>query len=170
MKLLLTGPPGVGKTTVVKKIIQGIDVDAGGFFTQEIRAKGKRIGFILKTLENEEGVLAHIDYKGRCRVGRYGVNLSLFETIAIPALEKSLKEREIIIIDEIGKMELFSQRFREMIRQILDQDEKHLLGVIHQGRDPFIGSIKRRSDVEVISINHENRDKIPFQIITRIAG
>ncbi|MBW2039941.1 MAG: NTPase [Deltaproteobacteria bacterium] len=170
MKLLLTGPPGIGKTTVVQKVLKGVYLKAGGFFTQEMRKGGKRVGFSLKTLEGEEGVLAHIDYKGRCRVGKYVVDLPLFEAMALPALEEGLREKELIIIDEIGKMELFSQRFQEMVKQILDQEERHLLGVIHQGREPFIASIKRRPDVEVISVTYKNRDDLPSQIIMRLQG
>ncbi|UCC65973.1 MAG: NTPase [Deltaproteobacteria bacterium] len=168
MKLLLTGPPGIGKTTVIQKVLQGIDLTAGGFFTQEMRKGGRRVGFSVKTLDGKEGVLAHIDYKGRYRVGRYGVNVSLFEAMALPELETSLRGKELIVIDEIGKMELFSQRFRKMVKQILDQEERHLLGVIHYGREPFVASIKKRRDVDVISVTSANRDGLPSQIIMRL--
>ncbi|RLB05351.1 MAG: AAA family ATPase [Deltaproteobacteria bacterium] len=168
MKILLTGPPGIGKTTVIQRTLKGIDLKAGGFFTQEMRREGRRIGFVLKTLEGEEGVLAHVDYKGKYRVGRYGVDLSLFEAMALPVLERALQEKEIIVIDEIGKMELLSQRFREVVIQILDQGQRHLLGVIHQKREPFADSIKKREDVEVTVVNYQNRDELPSQIIMRL--
>ena len=170
MKVLLTGPPGIGKTTVVQTVLNGSELQAGGFFTQEIRKRGRRIGFVLKTLDGEEGVLAHVDYEGKYRVGRYGVDVPLFETLALPALERGLKGKEIIVIDEIGKMELFSHRFQEMIRQIFDQEAKHLLGVIHQGREPFTESIKTRPDVEVIVVNYDNRDNLAARIITGLGG
>ena len=128
MKLLLTGPPGIGKTTVIRTVLSGIKIKAGGFYTQEMRRGGRRVGFAMKTLDGEEGVLAHIDKRGEYRVGRYGVDIPLFEAIALPALERALREKEFIVIDEIGKMELFSQRFQEMVMRILDQDAKHLLG------------------------------------------
>jgi nucleoside-triphosphatase len=170
MKLLLTGPPGVGKTTVIQTVLSGIVISAEGFYTHEIRRRGKRVGFSLKTLEGEEGILAHIDYPGKYRVGRYGVDISLFEAMALPALERALREKELIVIDEIGRMELFSKAFQEMVTRILDQDERHLLGVIHQAKESFAASVKRRGDVKVISVSHTNRNDLPPQIITRLQG
>ena len=170
MKLLLTGPPGIGKTTVIQTVLSDIEISAGGFYTHEIRKEGRRVGFALKTLDGEEGILAHIDHRGVYRVGRYGVDISLFEALVLPALERALQEKEIIVIDEIGKMELFSQAFQEMVIQILDQDERHVLGVIHQGRDSFAATVKRRRDVEVIAVSHANRDDLPRCIITRVQG
>jgi nucleoside-triphosphatase len=170
MKLLLTGPPGIGKTTVIQKVLSGIDIGAGGFYTHEIRRGGRRVGFSLKTLEGEEGILAHIDNRGGHRVGRYGVDIDHFESMVLPVLERALREQELIVIDEIGTMELFSQAFQEMVMRILDQDERHLLGVIHQGRDPFAMSVKRRGDVELIAVSYANRDDLPQQIIKRLQG
>jgi nucleoside-triphosphatase len=178
MKLLLTGPPGVGKTTVIQKVISGMEISAGGFYTQEMREgglrqglrQGRRIGFSLRTLDGEQGVLAHIDYPGSHRVGRYGVDLSLFEAMALPALERALQAQELVVIDEIGRMELFSRRFQEMVLLILAQDERHLLGVIHQGREPFVAAIKRKRDVEVMAVSHANRDTLPARIIARLGG
>ncbi|MCJ7663539.1 MAG: NTPase [Desulfobacterales bacterium] len=170
MKLLLTGSPGVGKTTVIQKVLSGIEISAGGFYTQEMREGGRRVGFSLRTLDGEQGVLAHIDYPGSHHVGRYGIDLSLFEAVALPALERALQAQELVVIDEIGRMELFSRRFQEMVTLILAQAERHLLGVIHQGREPFVASIKRKKDVEVIAVSHANRDELPARIIARLRG
>lgn len=168
MKLLLTGPPGIGKTTVIHTVLSGTKIKAGGFYTHEMREGGRRVGFVLKTLDGDEGVLAHVDYQGRHRVGRYGVDIALFEAMALPALERALRAKELVVIDEIGRMELFSRRFQEMVLRVLDQDERHLLGVIHQGRGPFVESIRRRADVEVISVSHANRDGLPARLIARL--
>lgn len=170
MKLLLTGPPGIGKTTVIHRVLSGVKIKAGGFYTQEIRKEGRRVGFALKTLDGDEGVLAHVDYQGGHRVGRYGVDLALFEGMALPTLERALRAKELVVIDEIGKMELFSRRFQEMVLRVLDQDERHLRGVIHQGGGPFVESVRRRVDVEVISVSRENRDVLPARLIARLQG
>jgi nucleoside-triphosphatase len=174
MKLLLTGPPGVGKTTVIQKVLFGMEIPAGGFYTQEMREKGlrqgRRIGFSLRTLDGKRGVLAHIEYQGSHRVGRYGVDIALFETLALHALERALQTKKIIVIDEIGRMELFSRRFQDMVLRILDQAERHLLGVIHQGRDTFVASIKRRRDLKIMAVNRTNRDELPARIIALLGG
>jgi nucleoside-triphosphatase len=170
MKLLLTGPPGVGKTTVIQKCLSSTGMSAGGFYTQEMREKGRRVGFSLRTLDGKQGVLAHIDYQGGYQVGRYGVDIARFESLALPALEQALQTKELVVIDEIGKMELFSRRFQEIVLQILDQEKRYILGVIHQGKGPFVASIKRRGDVEIVAVSRANRDGLPDQIVTRLRG
>jgi nucleoside-triphosphatase len=168
MKLLLFGPPGVGKTTIIHKVLSGIKIRAGGFFTREIREGSKRVGFSLQTVDGEQGVLAHLNFPRRYRVGRYGVDLTLFEALALPALERALNDGELVVIDEIGKMELFSHRFQWMVMQVLNQEERHLLGVIHQGKDSFTASIRKRGDVEVMAVSRVNRNDIPTLIIERL--
>jgi nucleoside-triphosphatase len=168
MKLFLTGPPGIGKTTIIHKALSGIEISAGGFFTREMREGGKRVGFALQTLDGEEGVLARLDYRGSHHVGRYGVDLAFFEAVALPALEKALRERELIVIDEIGTMELFSHRFRGMVMEVLHQEERHVLGVIHQDKDPFTASICTRGDIEVMTVSRANRDDLPAIIILQL--
>jgi nucleoside-triphosphatase len=170
MKLLLTGSPGVGKTTIIQTVLSGIELSAGGFYTQEVRRGGRRVGFAMKTLDGAEGVLAHIDYPERYRVGRYGVDIDRFEAMVLPALERALREKELIVIDEIGRMELFSKRFQDVVLRILDQNERHLLGVIHQGREPFAASVRQRGGVEILMVDGQTRDGLPSQIIARLQG
>jgi len=168
MKLLLTGPPRIGKTTVIQRVLADGGFSAAGFVTEEIRKSGKRLGFSVKTLDGNEGVLAHVDYATKHRVGRYGVDIALFERIAIPVLDQAVQKERLIVIDEIGKMELFSQKFYEILRRILDHPGANILGVICQGRDPRVAEIKKRPDVELLPVTHENRQILPSQIIGRL--
>ncbi len=103
-------------------------------------------------------------------MGRYGVDLSLFEILVLPTLEQALREKELIVIDEIGRMELFSRRFQEMVMRIIAQDKRDVLGVIHQARESFAAAIRRREGVEVITVSHANRNDLPSQIIRRFGG
>lgn len=158
--ILLTGKPGIGKTSVVKKIIPFLGAKAGGFYTEEIRELDRRMGFRVVTLDGEDGVLAHVEFNSNNKVGKYRVDLDSIEKVAIPALERAMEHKSVIVIDEIGKMELFSMKFREMVRKILDS-EKTLLCVIKENADTFTEGIKKRKDVTLVTVNYENRDTLP---------
>lgn len=165
-KILLTGKPGVGKTTVVMKVLERFRGKASGFYTEEMRRKGTREGFRVKTLDGGEGVLAHVSYSGPFRVGRYGVDIEVFDAIVIPSLERALGKGELLVIDEIGKMELFSKRFRSLIHRILTSEGK-VLGVIHQRTDPLTEQIRKLQDVEIWTVTDENRNPLPQVILKR---
>jgi len=167
LKLFLTGRPGVGKTTVIMKVIEGFRYRAGGFYTEEIRKGSIREGFRIKTLDGRDGILAHVSRSGPFRVGKYGVDVDAFDEIAIPSLERALEREELIIIDEIGKMELFSRRFRSLIRRILESDER-ILGVIHQKTDPFTQQIRRYPAVEIVAVTETNRNVLPSLILEKL--
>jgi nucleoside-triphosphatase len=161
LKLFLTGRPGVGKTTVIMKVIEGFKGRAGGFYTEEIKKGNTREGF------GRDGILAHVSRSGPFRVGRYGVDVDAFDEIAIPSLERALEREELIVIDEIGKMELFSRRFRSLIRRILASDER-ILGVIHQKTDPFTRRIQQWQAVEILTVTETNRNVLPSLILEKV--
>ena len=120
-KILLTGLPGCGKTTVVIRVAKRLgQKKIAGFTTKEIRSSGHRIGFGIKTFSGREGILSGIDIKSSFRVGRYGVDIEQFEQLVIPELTKNTQTADLFIIDEIGKMECFSKAFIKAVRNILD--------------------------------------------------
>ncbi len=166
-KILLTGRPGVGKTTVIMKVIEGFRGRAGGFYTEELRRGNEREGFRIKTLDGRNGILAHVNRSGPFRVGRYGVDVDSFDGLAISSLERALEKDELIIIDEIGKMELFSRRFRSLIFRIFES-EKKILGVIHQKADPFTQQIRQRLAVDILTITEANRNSLPSLILEKL--
>lgn len=164
---LLTGSPGVGKTTVLERVLARLDVDAGGFFTREMRACGKRTGFEIVTLNGERGILATVRGRSPYRVGRYRVNIDELERIGLPALERAARKSELVVIDEIGTMELFSERFRQEVRKVLD-GERPLLAVIKAKGDPFLAAIKKRNDVQLFTVTTANRDELPAVVCEHI--
>jgi nucleoside-triphosphatase THEP1 len=161
--ILITGPPRCGKSTLIEKVVEKINLPATGFFTREIREKGIRVGFSITTLDRREGILAHEDIKGRWRVGKYGVNLQDIDAIVVPAMLPTRKE-EIVVIDEIGKMECFSSVFRETLIKALDSPNR-VIGSIAQKGDAFIQSIKRRGDLLVITVTPQNREVLVHELL-----
>lgn len=167
--LLLTGRPGVGKTTVVRKIIEQLGAQAGGFFTEEMREGRQRVGFKILTTDGREGILAHVSLPSPHRVGKYGVNVEGIDEVAVPALLKALQAAPLIVIDEIAKMELCSQDFKDAVVKCLDSP-KPLLAVIQMSSLPFLNQIRARADVEVIEVTPSDRDALPRQLAERLRG
>ena len=156
---LLTGSPGTGKTTVIRQATAMSKVRAGGFYTEEIRSGGVRQGFRIITLDGHEAILAHIDTPGRHRVGKYGVDIQNLDEVGVAALNRAIGESDLIVIDEIGKMELFSTRFREAVLQAIDSG-KRVLGTIMLNPHPFADQVKRHPNVEVLQVSRANHDRV----------
>jgi len=162
MNILLTGRPGIGKTTLIKKLIDVTSLSKGGFYTEEIREGGKRVGFSLMTLDGKKSTLASIKIKSPYRVGKYSVDVDGFEAIGVEAIRKAMPTKELIIIDEIGKMELFSKKFRDVVIQALNTGR--VVATIKKGRSGFIDKIKSRRDVRLLEVNLENRDTLLSEV------
>ena len=161
--ILITGLPGIGKTTLIKKVSEQLrDLHPVGFYTAEIREKGIRKGFELVGFDGRKGILSHTDIKGPHRVGKYGVDIKGFETFldSIPFLHPATN---LVIIDEIGKMECLSHRFRELIMKILDS-EKPAIATIALKSSGVIEEIKKRDDVILLEITQSNRESLVSEI------
>ena len=154
--ILVTGPPRSGKSTLIEKVVKSISRPTTGFFTQELREKGRRVGFSITTLEGKTGVLAHQNIRSTFRVGRYGVNLEDLDQIAVPSMLPSSLD-QIVVVDEIGKMECFSRLFKETLIKVLSSDNLVIGSVAIKG-DRFIQSIKKRDDVSLVFITEKTRD------------
>ena len=168
-KILLLGKPKIGKTSLIKKIISGLKkTTCGGFYTSEIKEKGKRVGFKVISTNAEEGVLAHMYYHSNYHVSKYFVNVSEFERVALTAIENAEKEKDLIAIDEIGKMELFSHKFVNKIEEIFNKSNKKILATIPVSKIPLIEKLKKLPDTEVIEITEENRDRLVNELIKKL--
>jgi nucleoside-triphosphatase len=159
MHILLTGKPRTGKTTLVKKVLQACGPGCGGFYTEETTRGGERRGFLIRTTGGKEAVLAEKGLKSSRRLGKYGIDLTNLEEIGVAAIEDALRNSDIIVIDEIGKMELFSGAFREAVRKALDS-QKQVMGVIHRSRQPFLDAIRARDDVLFLEVNGANNREV----------
>jgi nucleoside-triphosphatase len=116
-KVLLTGRPGCGKTTLIKHLAKKLALTAGGFYTEEIRERRERVGFKIITLEGKDSLLAHIGFKTPERVGKYGLDLSGLEAVGVEAIRTAVRARRLIVIDEIGPMEIRSAAFYDAVNE-----------------------------------------------------
>lgn len=159
MNYLLTGLPKVGKTTLLKKVIEKLKKQAGGFYTEEIKEDNLRVGFMIVTLSGRKGILSHKNFKSKFRVGKYSVGINTLDKIGVKEIEEALAQKKIIVIDEIGKMELFSKRFQDIVWRALDS-ESPVLGTIMAVKHPFGDKVKKRSDVKILEVTRKNRDEL----------
>ncbi|MDH3727905.1 MAG: hypothetical protein OER77_10280 [Myxococcales bacterium] len=162
--LLLTGRPGSGKTMIMKKVAAGLSGKRiRGFVTDEIRRAGRRVGFELSTFTGDKRLLAHVDIDSRYRVGRYGVDVATLDEVAEEALVLD-DATDFYLVDEIGKMECFSDKFCAAMRGLLDSGRPLAATVALRGGG-FIADVKGRADVEIWEVTNANRNEMPAQIL-----
>lgn len=156
---LLTGQPGTGKTSLIKQAVADMKGKAGGFYTEEIRSQGVRQGFRLVTLDGQTAVLAHLYIHSPHRVSKYGVDVESLDKVGVTAINQAIQECDLVVIDEIGKMELFSAKFREAVLNILKSGKK-LLGTIMLNPNPCADAVKRQPQVNLVTVTSTNHQQI----------
>lgn len=165
--LLLTGAPGVGKTTVIRHVAEKLpNIRLGGFYTEEIRVGGSRQGFRLVGFDGSERVLAHRHLPAP-RVSRYGVAVAALDGAVAALLDPDAAE--VFLVDEIGKMECLSGRFIAAMRRLLDSGRVVVATVALRGGG-FIADVKRRSDVTLWEVTRANRDALPAEVLAWIGA
>ncbi len=168
INFLVTGSPGIGKTTVIEKVISILEengYEAGGIFCPDIRENGNRKGFkIVDILTGNSKILAHVDRSEGPRVGKYRVNVENVDDMSRSAISRALKECDIVAIDEIAPMEVYSEVFRNVVDECLES-EKPLLAAIHKrSTTGFIGKVKDSSDSKIYEVRRDNRGELPRKI------
>jgi nucleoside-triphosphatase len=166
--LLLTGQPGTGKTALIKQALAKTRAKGAGFYTEEIRTGGTRQGFRIATLDGQEVILAHVNIPSPHQVSKYKVDIGALERVGVFALRQALAEGDLVVIDEIGKMELLSPRFKEVVTQAMNSGKK-VLGTIMLNHHPFADEIKRHPQAEVLLVTRDNRSDVMKKILDWIA-
>jgi nucleoside-triphosphatase len=174
LKVFLTGPPGVGKSTVLQRvrdflIARGYKV--GGVCCPEIRVNGVRVGFeIVDVASGRRGILAKVGYGGEKRVGKYGVNILDLTLIGVNALRHAVDEADIILIDEVGPMEMKGKEFQSAVLRVIE-GQKPVVGVIHwRMHHPVVDAIKRQRDAVIFEVTPQNRENLHLRVLELLKG
>jgi nucleoside-triphosphatase len=158
--ILITGNPGVGKTTLIRNIISKLNVPAGGFYTSEVRdVGGKRWGFKITSLDGIEGIMASTDIVSKYKISRYWIDVEAIDRVGVTAIREAIKHSDLIVIDEIGRMELFSKKFQDAAMEALDSS-KIVFGAITAKDIAFTKKVKERQDTKIITLTRQNFTEI----------
>jgi nucleoside-triphosphatase len=167
---LLTGCPGVGKTTAIEKIIHGLGAkNCGGFYTEEFRVRGTRRGFRVVTLDGRSGTLADVSCStAPHKVGKYGVDLSFLESVALASIPPALASKLFMVIDEMGPMQMLSAKFQKAVLEVL-KSPVPLVGTISES-NTWLSDLTEYGNIELFILTEANRDQIPTMILERLRG
>ncbi len=161
--LFIAGTPGVGKTMLLREVSLAKRHRIGGFYTEHILAGRMRKGFMMRTFDGQERVLATKGMKSPHQLGKYGVDINALENVGIPALKLALMTKDLVVIDEIGAMEMMSERFRQTLLECLTST-KPVLATIRAESQPFSDQVKKLSDTETIVLTKANYQQVKQQV------
>ena len=166
--LLIVGRPGVGKTSMMKRLIQAVRrFPIDGFITEELREGGQRVGFWLSPLDGRQVLLAHRRMEHGHRVGPYRVNVDVLEQTVVPVVERGIQHAFLMFLDELGAMELCSRRVTEIVQYAFDRGPSIVATAgIHS--IPFLTQLKRRKDVELVPLSTSNRRPVEEELVARL--
>ena len=177
VKIGITGLPGSGKTATLRRVLQMLtsenDVTVGGIIDEKVTDESgrKKCGMKVTDLQTEEfEIFARPDIQSKIMVGSLGVDLALFESISIKAIKNACEQCDIIVIDEVGKIEVESQAFMDAVNDALEIDKPMLITLHKKSRNPLLQEIRRRNDVRILEVTATNRNILPFKIVSLMKG
>ncbi len=172
LKVGITGLPQAGKTDILLRVIGMLEsegIKVGGMVTEAILEGGKRVGFNIMDWETKEkDIMAHKDIEtetSRLRVEDYGVNVEAIDRIGVPAIMRAIEEADVIVIDEIGRMEVLSPNFVEAVKETFDMDKPLIITLHKKSRNPLLQDIRRRDDVRILEVTPINQSILPYKIV-----
>ncbi|PSG96442.1 nucleotide kinase [Thermoplasmatales archaeon SW_10_69_26] len=173
-KIGITGMPSVGKTQTVLKIIEKLEakeVIVGGMVTEAIEEGGQRKGFHIQDwLTKQKDTLSHVDFDSEFRVGKYGVDLEVLEELGVTSIHRGIEDAEVVVVDEVGKMEMESENFCAAVKDALNSDKAMIMTLHKKSRNPLLQDIRRRDDIRILEVTPINRNLLPYKIEKLLEG
>lgn len=174
LKIGITGLPNAGKTYALLKVIEMLEAEGGGvggMVTEPLMHLGRRRGFyVMDWGTKEQRVLASVDIESKVRVGRYGVDMEALDQVGVAAIRRATEEADIVVVDEVGKMEMESDTFVEAVKDALDSEKPVILTLHKKSRNPLLQDIRRRDDVRILEVTPVNRNLLPYKIVGLLRG
>ncbi|MCK4718438.1 MAG: NTPase [Thermoplasmata archaeon] len=174
VKIGLTGLPGAGKTETVLRIASMLGEDeilVGGMITDAVIEKGEKRGFYVQDIITEKKeIFAHEDIESRHKVGTFGIDLEVLESVGVAAISSAVEDADVIVIDEVGRMEVESPLFVEAVREALDSEKPMILTLHKKSRNPLLQDIRRRDDVRILEVTIVNRNLLPYKVVSLLKG
>lgn len=174
LKIGITGLPQAGKTYALRKVIEMLEAEeriVGGMLTEPITDGGRRTGFWVEDWRTKvRKVLASTEIDSKVTVGKYGVDLEALEQVGVEAIRRATEEADVIIVDEVGKMEMESDTFVEAVKDALDSDKPAILTLHKKSRNPLLQDIRRRDDIRILEVTPINRNLLPYKIVGLLKG
>ena len=168
-RIAITGRPEVGKTTLIERLLDRLPVRAGGMITREIRVCGHRVGFeIVDLATGTTGRLAHIHHRVGPKVGKYTVDLDGLRDTGVAAIDRAIASSDLIVIDEIGPMELASPLFVPAVERALETDKPLLISTHAHADCPIAHRVRR--ELDLVRIKLGNRDRLVDEVLARLLG
>ncbi len=172
LKIGISGALGPQKSETIKSIIKMLDeegFDVGGMVTEPIMEDNKRVGFqVMDWSTKEKAVFSHLDLQSSVEVKGYGVNLDSLNEVGVKAIKNAAKENDIILIDEIGKMQVESEKFCETIRSIYEVNKPLIITFEKKSRNTLLQDLRRRDDVRMLELTNVNKDLLPYKVVELI--
>ncbi|MDR2845796.1 MAG: NTPase [Candidatus Methanoplasma sp.] len=174
IKIGITGLPGSGKTFALLRVIEMLresDIVIGGMIDEPLTDGRRKIGFTVRNIfTGETEVFASPEIESKIMIGKIGVDISKFESVGIAAIKTACRDCDIIVIDEVGKMEVESQAFIDAVKEALDVDKPMILTLHKKSRNPLLQDIRRRDDVRILEVTPTNRNLLPYKILRLMNG
>ena len=174
VKIGLTGLPGSGKTSTLLKLVEMLEEEGktvGGMVTEPIVENGRRKGLrIYNKMTGESGTLAHVDIESRYMYEKFGVDLTVLASIGVKALADAEEKADVIIVDEVGKLEVESEKFVDEVKNVLDLDKPVILTLHKKSRNPLLQDIRKRDDIRILEVTPINRNLLPYKVMKLMKG
>ncbi|MEM0129294.1 MAG: NTPase [Thermoplasmata archaeon] len=174
VKIGITGLPGSGKTQTLLRIIGLVEeegIRVGGVITEPVVEKGRRTGFRMTDwMTKESQVFAHESITSRVRSGRFGVNVKVLEDLGLRALAGARAGADLIVIDEVGKLDVDSEPFSQAVLETLDSPTSIIMTLHKKSRNPLLQDIRRRDELRLLEVTPVNKNLLAFKVVNLLTG